>query len=74
MKEFRKLRDKLSWDDLLLSVSTCKKVKVKIKTAANISPQKLKVGTESAKPSTSQRLQMMQSTRGASSGTGDGQT
>lgn len=48
--------------------------KKKIKTATNISAQKLKVGTESAKPSIRQRLQMMQSTKGSSSGTGDGQT
>lgn len=73
-EEFRKLREKLSWGDLPLSVSTCKKVKEKIKTATNISAQKLKVGTESAKPSIRQRLQMMQSTKGSSSGTGDGQT
>lgn len=64
----------MSWGDLPLSLSTHRKVKVKIKTAANISHQKLKVGTESAKPSTGRRLQRMQSIRGASSGTRDGET
>lgn len=34
----------MSWGDLPLSLSTHRKVKVKIKTAANISHQKLKVG------------------------------